>query len=70
MRRLRDIVGRLIVYREREGILPEIQCIFRPQSSTGDMMFVVGRPQQLARKHDTSLFMFFVDLSNALDFVD
>ena len=35
------IAGRLSDYCERENILPEEQCGFRPQRSTVDMMFVV-----------------------------
>ena len=39
--RLKVIAGRLSDYCERENILPEEQCGFRPQRSTVDMMFVV-----------------------------
>ena len=38
---LRVIAGRLSDYCERQNILPEEQCGFRPQGSTFDMMFVV-----------------------------
>ena len=38
---LKVIAGRLSDYYERENILPEEQCGFRPQRSTVDMMFVV-----------------------------
>jgi len=66
---LKVIAGRLSDYCEREGILPEEQCGFRPHRSTVDMMFVVRRLQELARK-DTPLFMCFIDLTKAYDSVD
>ena len=50
------IAGRLCEYCERENILPEEQCGFRPQCSTADMVFVVRPLQELARKKDTPLF--------------
>ena len=67
---LKVIAGRLSDYCEREGILPEEQCGFRPHRSTVDMMFVVRRLQELARKKDTPLFMCFIDLTKAYDSVD
>lgn len=67
---LKSIAGRLSNYCEREGILPEEQCGFRPQRSTVDMMFVVRRLQELARKKDIPLLMCFIDLSKAYDSVD
>ena len=67
---LKVIARRLSDYCEREGILPEEQCGFRPERSTVDMMFVVRRLQELARKKDTPLFMCFVDLTKAYDSVD
>ena len=67
---LKVIAGRLSDYCERENILPEKQCGFRPQRSTVDMMFVVRRLQQLARKKDTPLYMCFIDLTKAYDSVD
>ena len=60
---LKIIVGRLSDYCEREGILPEEQCRFRPHRSTVDIMFVVRRLQELAKKKDTPLFMCFIDLT-------
>ena len=68
---LKVIAGRLSDYCEREGILPEEQCGFRPHHrSTVDMMFVVRRLQELARKKDTPPFMCFIDLTKAYDSVD
>ena len=67
---LKVITGRLSDYCEREGILPEEQCGFRPHRSTVDMMFVVRHLQELARKKDTPLFMCFIDLTEAYDSVD
>ena len=49
---LKVIAGRLSDYCERENILPEEQCGFRPQSSTVDIMFVVQRLQELTRKEE------------------
>ena len=46
------IAGRLSDYGELENILPEEQCGFTPQRSTVDMMFLVRRLQELARKKD------------------
>ena len=66
---LKVIAGRLSDYWERGGILPEEQCGFRPYRSTVDMVFVVRRLQELARK-DTPLFMCVIDLTKAYDSVD
>ena len=61
---LKLIAGRLSDYCEREGTLPEEQYGFKPHRSTVDMMFVVRRLQELARK-DTPLFTCFIDLTKA-----
>ena len=66
---LKVIAGRLSDYCERENILPEEQCGFRPQRSTVDMMFVAQRLQKLARK-DTPLYLRFIELAIAYDSVD
>ena len=47
---LKIIARRLSVYCECVGILPEEQSGFRPNRSTTDMMFVIRRLQELARK--------------------
>ena len=67
---LKVIAGRLIDFCERENILPEEHCGYRPQRSTVDMMFVVRRLQELARKKDTPLYLCFIDLTKAYDSVD
>ena len=67
---LKVIANRLSKYCEREDILPEEQCGFRPQRSTIYMILVVRRLRQLARKESTSLYMCFVDLINAYNSVD
>ena len=67
---LKVIAGRLSDYCERKNILPEEQCGFRPQRSMVDMMFVVRRLQELARKKDTPLYLCFIDLTKAYDSVD
>ena len=66
---LKVIVGRLCDYCEREAILPEEQCGFKPQRSTVHMMFVVRRLQELARKKDTPLYFCFIDHTKAYDSV-
>ena len=62
--------SRLSNYCEAEGILPEEQCGFRPARSTADMLFVVRRLQELGRAWRIPLYMCFIDLQNAYDFVD
>ena len=56
---LQVIAGRLSDYCERETILLEEQCGFRPQRSTVDMMFVVRRLQELARKKDPLVLVLY-----------
>ena len=67
---LKVVAGRLSDYCERKNILPEEQCGFRPQRSTVDIVFVVRRLQELARKNDTPMYLCFIDLTKAYDFVD
>ena len=67
---LKIIARRLNEYCERVGILPEEQSGFRPKHSTADMMFVVRRLQELARKKRTPLYVCFIDLTKAYDSVD
>ena len=68
---LKIIARRLSEYCERVGILPEEQSGFRPNHSTTDMMFVIRRLQELARKKRTLLYVCFIDLTNkAYDSVD
>ena len=52
-----------------EAILPESQCGFRPDRSTGDMIFTVNRLAELARMSGRDLFLVFVDLKKAYDSV-
>ena len=67
---LKILVRRLSEYLERVGILPEEQSGFRPSRSTTDMMFVIRRLQQLARKKRILLYVCFIDLTKAYDSVD
>ena len=67
---LKVIAGRLGGYCERDNIVPEEQCGFRPQPSMVDMMFVVRRLLELARKKDTPMYLCFIDLIKACDSVD
>ena len=57
-------------YLERERLLPESQCEFRPGKSRVDMMFVVPQLQELGRKEGDPLYTCFVNLQKAYDSVD
>ena len=67
---LKIIARRLSEYCERVGILPEEHNGFRPNRSTTDMMFVIRRLQELARKKRIPLYVCFIDLTKAYDSVD
>ena len=67
---LKIIARRLSEYCERVEILPEEQSGFRPKHSTTDMMFVIHRLQELARKKQIPLYVCFIDLTKAYDSVD
>ena len=66
---LKIIARRLSEYCERMGILPEEQSGFRPNRSATDMMFVIRRVQELARKKIIPLYVCFIDLTKAYDSV-
>ena len=65
---LKIVANRLSYYCEAHGILPDEQ--FQPERSTVDMLFVVRRLQELARRRRIPLYMCFVDLQKAYDSVD
>ena len=67
---LKIIARRLSEYCERVGILPEEQSAFRLNRSTTDIMFVIRRLQELARKKRIPLYVCFIDLTKAYDSVD
>ena len=67
---LKIVAKRLRDYCEAHGILPDEQRGFRPEQSTVDMLFVVRRLQELARRQRIPLYMCFVDLQKAYDSVD
>ena len=67
---LKIIARRLSEYCERVGILPEEQSGFRANRSTTDMMFMIRRLQELARKKRIPLYVWFIDLTKAYDSVD
>ena len=67
---LKIVANRLSGYCEAHGILPDKQCGFRPERSTVDMLFVMRRLQDLARRRRIPLYMCFVDLQKAYDSVD
>ena len=55
---------------ERMGALPEEQSVSRPNRSITDIMFVIRRLQELARKKQIPLYICFIDLTKAYDSVD
>ena len=59
------IARRLSKYGERVGILRKEQSGFRPNRSTTDMIFVIRRLQELARKKQFPLYVCFIDLTKA-----
>ena len=65
---LKVIANRLSDYCEREDILPEKQCSFRPQWLTIDIIFVIRRLHKLAHIK-SSLYMRFAVLTKAYDSV-
>ena len=67
---LKIIARRLNEYCGRVGILPEKQSGFRPNRSTTDMMFVIRRLQELARKKRIPLYVCLIDLTKAYNSVD
>ena len=67
---LEIIARRLSEYCEHVGILPEEQSGLRPNRSTTDVMFVIRRLQELARKKRIPLYVCFIDLTKAYDTVD
>ena len=67
---LKIIARRLREYCEHVGILPEKESGFRPNRSTTDMMFMIRRLQELARKKRIPLYVCFIDLTKAYDSVD
>ena len=68
---LLKIVGRrLSEYGERLGILPEEQSGFRPNRFNTDIMFVIRRLHEVARKKRIPLYVCCIYLSKAYDSVD
>ena len=67
---LKIIARRLSEYCERVGILQEEHSGFRPNRSTTDMMLVIRRLQELARKKRFPMYVCFIDLTKAYDSVD
>ena len=67
---LKIVANRLSDYCEAHVILPDEQCGFRPERSTVDMLFVVRRLQELARRRRIPPYMCFVNLEKAYDSVD
>ena len=67
---LKIVARRLSEGCELVGILPEEQNGFRPNRFTIDMMFVILRLKELARKKQIQLYVCFIDLTKAYDSVD
>ena len=54
---MKIITRHLNEYCERVGVLPEEQSGFRPNRSTTNMMLVIRRLQELARRKQTPLYV-------------
>ena len=67
---LKILACRLSEYCKRVGTLPEEQRGFRPNLFTTDMMFVIRRLRELARKKRIPSYVCFIDLTKAYDSVD
>ena len=67
---IKIVANRLSDYCEAHGILPDEQCGFQPERSTVDMLLVVRRLQELARRRRIPLYMCYVDLQKAYGSVD
>jgi hypothetical protein len=67
---LKIVQARLSDYAEKEKLLPEAQCGFRPGRSTTDMLFALRRLMEIADTKNTPLYLCFVDLQKAYDTVD
>ncbi|CAN0407603.1 unnamed protein product, partial [Ascophyllum nodosum] len=67
---LKVVARRLSAYCAAKGLLPKEQCVFRPNRSTADMMFVVCRLQEVGRKAGVSLHICFINLQKAYDSID
>jgi hypothetical protein len=64
----RILLSRLLAI--AEDVYPESQCGFRSGRSTTDMIFTVRQLQEKSREQRVPLYMAFVDLTKAFDFVD
>ena len=62
---LKIIACRFSEYCERVGIPPEEESGFRPNCFTTNMMFVIRRLRELARKKRIPLYVCFIDLTKA-----
>ena len=67
---LKAIARHLSEYCDRVRILPEENNGFRPNRCTTDMMFMIRRLEELARKKQIPLYVCFIGLTIAYDFVD
>ena len=63
----RDILVRLQKLAER--VYPESQCGFRAERSTVDMVFSLRQLQEKCREQQMPLYVAFIDLTKAFDFV-
>ena len=68
---LLNIIARcLSEYCDCLGILLEGQSGFRPNRSTTDLVFVIRRLQELARKKLIPIYVCFIDLAKTYDSAD
>ena len=67
---LKNFARRVSEYCERVGVLPGEQSGFRPSRSTTDMMFMIRRLQDLARKKRIALYVWFIHHTKAYGSVD
>ena len=67
---LEVVARRLTAYCENKEKFPEEQCVFQPDRSTTDMMFVISPLQEIRRKAGVSFSMCFIGLQKAYDAVD
>ena len=64
------VATRLSTYWKAKELLPGGKCGFRPQHPTTDMAVAARRLQKLGRNAHVPLFLCFIDLQKAYDYVD
>ena len=59
----RVLLNRLFEHLERSGLLPEIQCGFRKNRGTIDVIFTARQLQEKCQEQNVDLYMTFVNLT-------